>query len=130
MILRLGAVALCGVTAYALLRQWKPELAPLTELAAGAVILLTAAGELRGVREALDGLFAAANTDASFAETLFRVVGAALVTGFAADTARDGGMTALAGKIEFAGRVLMLGLALPVFRAAAQMLAGMIDGAW
>ena len=123
MTVRLAAAALCGVLAYALLRQQKPEYAPLAELATAAVLFCMVSGELSQLRSALLGALSAADVPVAFPGILLRVLGTALLTRFAADTARDQGMAALAGKVEFAGRVVMLGLALPVFRALAQLIA-------
>ncbi len=123
MTVRLAAAALCGVLAYALLRQQKPEYAPLAELATAAVLFFMVSGELSQLRSALLGALSAADVPAAFPGILLRGLGTALLTRFAADTSRDQGMSALAGKVEFAGRVVMLGLALPVFRALAQLIA-------
>ena len=126
MMARLAAAALCGVLIYAVLRQVKPEYAPLAELAAAAAMFFMIAGELSAVRNAFSAALAAANVPGEYPEILLRVLGTALLTRFAADTARDQGMSALAGKLEFAGRVLMLALSLPVFRALSQLISEVI----
>ena len=111
MIVKIAAVGLIGVTAFVVIKHVKPELAPLTELASLKSSLVSALETVR--------------VDSAYVEILIKVLGAAVVTQFAADTARDNGMTALAGKIEFSGRVLMIALALPVFRAVLQLLSAM-----
>ena len=124
MTLKLFGTALCGVLAYGLLRQRAPEFAPLAELGCAAVLFFLILGELRGLADAVRGALETVQADAEYPEILLKVLGTALVSSFAADAARDNGMQALAGKIEFAGRILMLALALPVFRALLQLVSG------
>ncbi|MBQ7688361.1 MAG: hypothetical protein IJT27_03990 [Clostridia bacterium] len=125
MIVKIAAVGLIGVTAFVVIKHVKPELAPLTELACAVVLFFLVAGELSSLKSSLVSALETVRVDSAYVEILIKVLGAAVVTQFAADTARDNGMTALAGKIEFSGRVLMIALALPVFRAVLQLLSAM-----
>ena len=51
---------------------------------------------------------------------LMKSTGVCLVAQFAADCCRDAGENALAGRVEFAGRVAVLVLAMPLVRALLQ----------
>ena len=122
MSVRLAAVVLCELAAAALLRQYKPELVPVSEAACAALLFSMVLGELTSVRSALSGLLAQAGVRAEYVTALVKVLGCTLVTQFAADTARDNGEAALAGQLEFAGRVLCVDMALPLFQALLQLI--------
>ena len=55
--------------------------------------------------------------DDSFMQQLLKIAGLSLLLDFAAQTCRDAQEEALALKVEFAGRVLLLSSALPVLQA-------------
>lgn len=121
MIAKLFGVAIVEVAVYALLKQYKPELAVLSEIACGALVLLLAAGELGDLRAFFDGAAAASGAGGEYAAVLLKTLGTALISQFAADAARDNGQSALAEKIEFAGKALILALSLPVLKAVLQL---------
>ena len=128
MILKIFGVAVVELAVYAALRRTHPEFAVLTEIAAAVLVFLIAADSLGELKAFFDETVSAAGTDPVWAEILLKVLGTALVTQFAADAARDNGQSALAEKIEFAGKLLMLSLSLPVLRALLQLVAAFSNG--
>ena len=122
MIWKLAGTAAVGVLSYALLKTYKPEYAVLSEAACAAAILFLISGELETVTAFFTETLAASGVELSFSGILMKVLGVALVTQFAADAARDNAQQALAQKIEFAGKVLMLALSLPVLKAVLQLI--------
>ncbi len=121
MIFRLLGLAAAEIVLYSLLKQYKPEYAVLSEAACAAAALLLIASELSDVRAFFVRALESAGIRAEYASVLLKTLGAALVTQFAANAARDNGQSALAEKIEFAGKVIMLSLALPVLKAVLQL---------
>ncbi len=128
MILKIFGVAVVELAVYAALRRTHPEFAVLTEIAAAVLVFLFAADSLGEMKAFFDATVSAAGTDPVWAEILLKVLGTALVTQFAADAARDNGQSALAEKIEFAGKLLMLSLSLPVLKALLQLVAAFSNG--
>ena len=122
MILKLCGVAALELAVYALLRQYKPEYAVLSEIACAAVMFFLVAGQLEEIRGFFTAAMETAGVDISYAAVLLKTLGTALVTQFAADAARDNGQQALAEKIEFAGKTLILLFALPVLKAVLQLI--------
>ena len=121
MIYKVLGAALAGIVAYALLKSYRPEYAVVSEFACAAVILYLVAGELGEVRGFFLSAMEASGVGAEWASGLFKVLGTALITQFAADAARDNGQSALAQKIEFAGKALILVLTVPVLKAVLQL---------
>ena len=59
--------------------------------------------------------------------TLALVIGVAYLAQFASDLCRDAGEGAVAGKVELAGRVLILALCLPVFAAILELIGSILS---
>ena len=127
MIFKLLGVAIAGAVAYALLKAYRPEYAVVSEFACAAVILYLIAGELSEVRGFFLSAMEASGVGADWAGGLFKTLGTALITQFASNAARDNGQSALAEKIEFAGKVLILALALPVLKAVLQLISALTE---
>ena len=58
---------------------------------------------------------------------MLKVIGTAYLAQFAADLCRDAGESAVAGKVELAGRVLILALCLPVLMSILEMVGSILS---
>ncbi|NCB30439.1 MAG: stage III sporulation protein AD, partial [Clostridia bacterium] len=58
---------------------------------------------------------------------VFKVIGIAYVVQFAAEACRDAGEGAVASKVELAGRVLIVAVALPALMAVLSLLTGLLQ---
>ena len=125
--IKISGTAVCGVLAYSLLKTYKPEFAPLCEILTVALIILFTADELTEIRSVFAQMFAEAGIESEYMRALLKALGTALITQFAGDTARDAGESALASKIEFAGRVVIIYCALPLLKAIAQLIIGLTE---
>lgn len=115
--LKLSGVAICAALMALLLRRMKPELASVLALA-GSV--LVAALLLPALAEVVQGIAALAQLGGladGYMAHLLRVCGVSLLADFAAQTCRDAGEGGLAMKVELAGRVTLMALALPFMQA-------------
>ena len=121
MSLKIAAAVLCELMAVGLLRKYRPEFIPLSEIVCCAAIGLLLLGDLQNVIASFSDLLAGA-AGTGYLPILLRVLGCTLTVQFSADWARDHGESALAGFLEFAGSVLILSLSLPLFRALLQTL--------
>lgn len=111
-----------------LLRQQRPEQAMAVGLLAGigvlVLVLTKAVPALSSIREMLDG----SSLPAEYGVILFKALGISLLAQLAADTCRDAGETALAGKAELAGKVGLVMLSLPLFQKIAELAVSLING--
>lgn len=112
--LRICMLALLGITALAVLRQWRSELLPLLRVALVVtlgVVLLEATVPLVEYLKLLGESGVGAH-----AELLLRGLGIAWLTHYAAEVCRESGENGVASGVELAGRVELLLLALPLCR--------------
>lgn len=104
------------------IRQQSPQFATLISIMAGAVLLWMVVHSMTGVFRSLDGIASMAKLNQTFLSTVLKIIGIAYVVEFAAQVARDAGEGALGGKIELAGKVGIVILALPMITDVVQTL--------
>ena len=114
---KVGGLALVGLTALVLLRQWKPEWAVFLRLAVTVVslgvILTLLVGSFSYLRELTAGL---GGDPTGMWEILLKALGIAFLTETAAAICRDSGEGGLAGWVEMAGKLELLLLSFPLIR--------------
>lgn len=118
----LSAAVLCTVV-----KQFKPDSAVFVNLAAGAMILITAMKLLSPSIAAISELADSAGINGEFTEILLKALAVSYITALSADVARDAGESALGSKLELAGRASIAVLSLPVFTELAGTITNMIN---
>ena len=126
---RVGGLALVGVVALLLLRQYKPEWAvfvrvAVTVLAVG-VILVPAGTVIAYVTELSEGIGA---MDGESWSILLKALGIAFLTETAASVCRDSGEGSLAVWVEMAGKLEILLLAFPLIRTVMETVTALLTG--
>lgn len=113
--IKIAAFTIFALFLLGVLRQYNPSYALLASLAACVVLLVFA------VRAVLP-VFAFAEKLAAYAQWsdfsgVYKAVAISLLSQSAQDLCREAGQIALAGRVEFAGKVAVLLAALPLFAA-------------
>lgn len=119
---------LCGGLLSAVLRTQRPELAVCLSLLAGALVVGILLRQLSPLVAALRRMTALGGVGENDLGVVLRGAGVCLVTQLAADTCRDAGDTALAGKAELTGRILLLLLAVPLYERILTLIVGVVSG--
>jgi len=119
---------LCGALLSAVLRAQRPELALCLSLLAGALTVGLLLRQLTPLVAALRRMTALGGVGEDGLGVVLRGAGICLVTRLAADTCRDAGDTALAGKAELTGRILLLLLAVPLYERILTLIIGVVNG--
>ncbi len=97
-----------------IIKQQRPELAVQLALTLSAIIFLMVLSKLNVVLDLFRDLAAKANISQMYLNTILKIIGIAYVTEFGAQVCRDAGESAVAGKIEFAGKILVMVMAVPI----------------
>ena len=127
-ILKIVFLGILTTLLYALLRQLKPETAPLVVLAGAAVIIIALTDGLLGISEEIDGMMELAGLEKENVSILMKSLGICVVTQFAADICYDNSYSSIAAAVELAGRVGAIALAMPMIKTVAQLAIGLING--
>jgi stage III sporulation protein AD len=96
------------------IRQQRPELAVQLSLALSVVIFLMVVGKISLVLDLFRELADRANINQLYLNTVLKIIGIAYISEFGAQVCRDAGEGAIASKIEFAGKILIMVLAIPI----------------
>ena len=99
------------------LREEKPEAAFAVSLVTGLVIFVFVITKLNSVMTVLKHFAAKADIDVLYFSTILKVIAIAYITEFGAQICRDAGEGAIAAKVEFAGKVLIMVIAIPILAA-------------
>ncbi len=111
-----AAFAVCAAALVLVMRRLRPESAPALVMAAGAMASLLILPQLAQVISDVSALASLGGLQDGYMTHLLKIGGISLLMDFAAQTCRDAGEESLAMKVELAGRVMLIGLALPVMR--------------
>ena len=128
-IFTLAGIAVICVLLCVIVRQYRPEAALGVGIAGGVLLMGAAALMLAPSVEALKELSRRAGLDNGFAQVLIKALAVCCITQLAADICRDAGESALASKLELAGRAAVAVISLPVFMELADIVAGLVGGA-
>ncbi|AEF94961.1 stage III sporulation protein AD [Desulfotomaculum nigrificans CO-1-SRB] len=105
-----------------ILRQQKPPMAVLLSMVAGIIIFLVMLPQISAVFNVLKDLANQANVNMVYMSTILKIVGIAYIADFGSQICRDAGEGTLAAKIEFAAKIIVLVMAVPIIIAVLQSL--------
>ena len=126
---RIGGLALVGVAALLMLRQYKPEWAVFIRMAVTVasmgIILAMASTVISYVTALTEGTGIA---DGETWPILLKALGIAFLTETAASLCRDSGESSLAGWVETAGKLEILLLSFPLIRTVMDTVSVLLGG--
>lgn len=125
-ILNIAGVAVIAAAIALLLRQYKQEYAMMVGLATGILIFLYILAQAQPAFRELQSILSNAGVSGEYGAILIKSLGVCFVTQLASDACRDAGETAIATKVELAGKFAVLLLALPLFSQVAKLAAGLV----
>ncbi len=127
-ILKIALTAAISVLLYVLIKQVKPEYAPLTALAAAGIILVSLTENLLDATGTLEKMLILSGLEKKNVSLLIKSLGICIVTQFASDLCRENSASSIATAVELAGRLGMLMLSLPMIETVARIAMGLING--
>jgi stage III sporulation protein AD len=113
-IMQVVGIGMIATILIIILKEQKPQFAFLLALVTGAFIFLFLIGKISAVIRVLERLAVQANINMVFLETILKIIGIAYIAEFGAQITRDAGQGAIASKIELAGKVLIMVMAIPI----------------
>ena len=116
-IIKVAFFAFTALFIYLLLKQTKSDLGPLVILVAGAGIFLYMIGQLGEVIDFINDIANKANIDTVYIGIVLKILSIAYITSFCSEICKDSGAGSIGSKVEFAGKIMILGLAIPILMA-------------
>lgn len=113
-IVKIIGIGLIAVVVIIILKQYRPEFATYASIISGILILVLAMDKLSGIVKLLSSLADAASINKQFLEILVKITGIAILTEFGVSVCKDSGESAIASKIDFGGKVIIIAISIPI----------------
>ncbi|MBY0145615.1 stage III sporulation protein AD [Bacillus sp. EB106-08-02-XG196] len=113
-IIKIVGVALVATFLALIIKEQKPNFAFLLIVFVGCSIFLFLVDKIYEIIHMLEKLAVNANVNLVYVETILKIIGIAYIAEFASQITKDAGQGAVASKIELAGKVLILAMAIPI----------------
>lgn len=111
-----------------ILRQEKPVMAVILSIVFSIVIFIFMMGKMASIIEVMQELTHRAQINYFFMATILKILGVAYLGEFAAAICQDAGEKAVAKKVEFAAKIIIAVLALPIMIAILESLMDIMPG--
>ncbi|WP_270180586.1 stage III sporulation protein AD [Alkalihalobacillus sp. CinArs1] len=115
-IVQIVGIGLIATFLAIVVKEQKPVFAFTITVFTGAIIFLYLIGEIQHIIQMLEGLASKANIEIIYVETVLKIIGIAYIAEFGAQITRDAGQGAIASKIELAGKLLIMAMAIPILK--------------
>jgi stage III sporulation protein AD len=113
-IIKIVGIALVATFLALIVKEQKPNFAFLLIVFVGCVILLFLVDKIYEIIHMLESLAVNAKVNMVYIETILKIIGIAYIAEFAAQITKDAGQGALSSKIELAGKIIILAMAIPI----------------
>ena len=125
-IVKISVLAVVCTVVTALIKQYAPSYSSLAQIAALVAVLTLG---MTFIKDALSSALELMNVSALQSEYIFlliKALGVAVTAKFAADACRDSGSSSLAGAVELAAKAAILVLTMPMLKALAAAVSGLL----
>jgi len=116
-IIKIVAFAFIALLIVMVVRKERSDIALFISIVAGILIFIFMISKLTIVINFLQSLSNKANIDVVYLDTVFKILGIAYLSSFTSEICKDAGESSIASKVEFAGKILILTLAIPILMA-------------
>ncbi|AJH79869.1 MULTISPECIES: stage III sporulation protein AD [Heyndrickxia] len=127
--MQIAGVALITTFLALILKEQKPNFAFLLTLFAGCFIFLFLVDKIYEIIHLLQKIAQKGNVDTMYIETILKIIGVAYIADFAANITKDAGQGALAAKVELAGKIIILTMAIPILTVLIETIVNLVPRA-
>lgn len=125
-VFKIVAFAIISVILILVMKQQKPEIALVLTIVSAISLLLYAVTQVAGVFDLLNALVEKSGINQEFLKIILKVTIIAYVIEFGKNICMDAGQSAIATKLEMAGKVVIVVLSLPIISSLVQILTGLV----
>jgi stage III sporulation protein AD len=126
-ILSIVGIAIAATALAVLLRQYRQEYAMMIGLSAGILIFALILTKAQPAFTEINRLLPGTRINTAYISVLIKALGICFIVQLASDACRDAGETAIASKVELAGKFAVLLVALPLFSQVAALVLDLLS---
>jgi len=116
-IVQIVLISMVASLLYIILKDIQPTFAFLILLLTSIFIILVVIRQIQAIILLLQTLGEKASVDSTYIHTILKIIGIAYVTELGANITKDAGLASVASKLELAGKIFILLLAIPIITA-------------
>ncbi|KHF32489.1 Stage III sporulation protein AC/AD protein family protein [Paenibacillus sp. P1XP2] len=113
-IIQVVGLGLIATILILIVKEQKPMFAFLLAAATGVLIFMFLMGRISTVVSELERMARSSGVELIYLKTILKIIGIAYIAEFGAQVVRDAGQENIASKIELAGKMLIMVLAVPI----------------
>jgi len=121
-VVKIIGVGLIAVIILIIVRQYRPEFTIYISLIAGAIIFFMVLDKLSAIISMLTTLSRKSGINAEYLSILLKITGIAILTEFAVSICKDSGETAIASKVDFGGKIIIISMSVPIISALLELI--------
>ena len=121
-IVKIIGVGLIALIIIVIIRQYKPEFAMYVSIMAGAIIIFLALDKITAIVNLLTSLSKKTGINAEYLSILLKITGIAILTEFAVSICKDSGESAIASKVDFGGKIIVVSMSIPIISALVELI--------
>lgn len=114
--MQITGIGLIATFLILILKEQMPSLAFAITLVVGAIVFMFLIDQIQEIFQLLKKLASDANVNLVYVETILKIIGIAYIAEFGAQITRDAGQSAIAAKIELAGKIIIISIAIPILK--------------
>lgn len=124
--IKIIGVGLIALIILIIIRQYRPEFTIYISLIAGAMIVFLVLDKLSAIIQLLTTLSKKSGLNAEYLTILLKITGIAILTEFAVSICKDSGETAIANKVDFGGKVVIISISVPIISALLELVVNLL----
>ncbi|MCF2646967.1 stage III sporulation protein AD [Niallia sp. Sow4_A1] len=125
-ILQIVGIALISTFLALVVKEQKPNIAFLLVVFVGCAIFLFLVDQIAAIIQMVERIALNARVNTVYVETILKIIGIAYIAEFAVQITKDAGQGSIASKIELAGKILILAMAVPILTVLVETILNMI----
>ena len=125
-IFKIIGFGIIAVSLIIILKKQKPEIALICVIASSIIMLAFIFDELKSVISLINSLILNSSIDSSYIKIILKVIGISYLVEFGKDICKDAGESAIANKIEMAGKVIVVSVSIPVIASLIEIVSQII----
>jgi len=121
-IVKIIGVGFIALIISVIIRQYKPEFAMYVSIIAGVIIIVMVLDKITGIITMLTNLSNKTGINAEYLGILLKITGIAILTEFAVSICKDSGENAIASKVDFGGKIIVISMSIPIISALLELI--------
>ena len=121
-VIKIIGIAFIAIIIIIMLKQYRPEFTIYVSIIAGVLIIALSMDKLAGIINILTTLSNKTGINSEYLGILLKITGIAILTEFAVSICKDSGESAIASKIDFGGKIIVISMSIPIISALLELI--------